>query len=292
MFIMRAFAALRVSAVLLITVSTALASDFDALLSELTFDQPPAAGDAETLTLDVAAERTAESLEPAPPQVEDELTMPPQPHSPQPLSDLPATPAAEPETVVPASPPSIAPPVVVDMNEAFAAQECSAPPCAACQGEPCGGPRGGCARCGCHDAHGCHGCQLHGSLCTTCVPYHPPRLPSSTFYQYFRTNACNVDVWNGYQNRCCFAAEHTRGECECFEKDRRCSTWDSVVCSESCPPQACADGGACAGKSTCGVNKRCGNRIFDIGRQSPCDPCDEGCDVEEACCDGMLECGR
>lgn len=35
-----------------------------------------------------------------------------------------------------------------------------------------------------------------------CQPYMPPQIPTSTFYQYWRSNACNVHVWDGYRNRC------------------------------------------------------------------------------------------
>jgi len=36
----------------------------------------------------------------------------------------------------------------------------------------------------------------------SCTPYAVPQLPTSTFYQYFRSDACNTHVWDGYHNRC------------------------------------------------------------------------------------------
>ncbi|KAA5544582.1 hypothetical protein FYK55_09710 [Roseiconus nitratireducens] len=63
--------------------------------------------------------------------------------------------------------------------------------------------------CGCgnscegHCGHGCHGGHCGHLLTeTACTPYVTPQLPTSTFYQYWRSNACNTHVWDGYRNRC------------------------------------------------------------------------------------------
>jgi hypothetical protein len=62
----------------------------------------------------------------------------------------------------------------------------------------------GAGACG-HANCGGHGCKKHlGKRITEgyCLPYTPPQVPTSTFYQYWRTNACNVNVWDGFRNRC------------------------------------------------------------------------------------------
>lgn len=58
-----------------------------------------------------------------------------------------------------------------------------AEPCGTCNSNHCGTNHG-----------------LHHQ--TFCQPYTPPRLPTSTFYQYWRSNSCNVNVWDGFRNHC------------------------------------------------------------------------------------------
>ena len=80
---------------------------------------------------------------------------------------------------------------------------------------------------GCHDGY--------------CQPYTTPQLPSSTFYQYWRSNACNVNVWYGFKNHCHGANRHTMGQCDCFEKKkglcgRGCASACQIVEPVHCGP--------------------------------------------------------
>ncbi len=56
-----------------------------------------------------------------------------------------------------------------------------------------------------------------------CRPHHAPSLPPpSTFLQYFRSDDCYSDVWNGFaaerQKRCEHCHKHIHGTCDCFSK--------------------------------------------------------------------------
>ena len=67
------------------------------------------------------------------------------------------------------------------------------------------------------------GCGASGScgkgcgngLCSEgyCVPHTPPNLPYSTLRQYFKSNACNSRVWDGYRNSCTFSSKNSAGQC-------------------------------------------------------------------------------
>ena len=120
----------------------------------------------------------------------------------------------------------------------------------------------GCSTCndGCSDSCG-GACSGHGHGCHTghCQPYTPVRLPSSTFYQYWRSNACNVNVWHGYKNHCHGANIHTMGQCDCFKEKK-----------------GLLYGGGCFKSKAC--NKGC-----DIVEPCDCGPapaewCDSACD--------------
>ncbi len=82
------------------------------------------------------------------------------------------------------------------------------------------------------------GCGIKKSclkkLCTSCVPHTVPMLPTSTLYQYFKSDACNARVWDGYQKTCGWSAKHSRGECDCFTQ-KQCGT----TCGQVLPPQNC-----------------------------------------------------
>lgn len=93
---------------------------------------------------------------------------------------------------------------------------------------------------------GCGGCK--GGVCQ---PYERPVLPSSSFYQYWRSNACNTKVWDGYRNRCSSANIHTLGQCDCFEpkkklfgscRKRACGIVHPVDCG---PAPECWEQNAC-----------------------------------------------
>lgn len=98
----------------------------------------------------------------------------------------------------------------------------------------------GCSTCEnqCDSGRGCDkGCNDD-----YCQPYTQPALPSSTFYQYWRSNACNVNVWYGFKNRCHGANKHTMGQCDCFDEKKTlcgrggCSSTCQVVESCDCGP--------------------------------------------------------
>lgn len=65
-----------------------------------------------------------------------------------------------------------------------------------------------CAAGGCADGSSATGncssgnCGSGSCLDGNCVPYMPPRLPNSTFYQMWRSSPCNVNVWDGYRRHC------------------------------------------------------------------------------------------
>ena len=82
-----------------------------------------------------------------------------------------------------------------------------------------GGSPGGCDA-GCDSACGCHTprrkCGLKrclSNLCKsdqcgcgetyTCVPRTPVNLPNSTMLQYFNSDPCHTQVWDGYHRDCC-----------------------------------------------------------------------------------------
>ncbi len=92
---------------------------------------------------------------------------------------------------------------------------------------------------GCSQHQTCHSCG-HGHHGAFCKPYVPPQLPTSTFYQHWRSNSCNTDVWNGYRNRC---HQH--------------------------PDLSCKHGGACGH----GCGKGCGNACGS-GNCDHCNSCD------------------
>ncbi|MCA9139003.1 MAG: hypothetical protein KDB00_19660, partial [Planctomycetales bacterium] len=149
-----------------------------------------------------------------------------------------------------------------------AAEPLPAPPMASSDNTQYTGQATGCSDCGGQCASGC-GCNNRG-LCGLkkhdfvkdqfCQPYTPPQLPTSTFYQYWRSNACNVHVWDGFKNRC-----HSRVDLSIHPKH-------SKGCND------CAGGGCNnihpAGVVDCGPAPAewCGKAACDTA--SSCDACD------------------
>ena len=99
---------------------------------------------------------------------------------------------------------------------------------------------------------GKNGCRLAQRFSETpCQAYVPPQIPTSSFYQYWRSNACNTRVWDGFRNRC-----HT--------------TVDLSMHRKSCQP--------CAGGCSSGCGPICeSNAALDCG-PVPTEWCDAGCD--------------
>ena len=71
----------------------------------------------------------------------------------------------------------------------------------------------------CDSCAGNHGCGCGREI--TCIPHLPPNLPHSTFLQYFRSNKCNSNVWQGYQQKCGLGHDHVHGTCSCFDPHRK-----------------------------------------------------------------------
>lgn len=81
------------------------------------------------------------------------------------------------------------------------------------------------------------GCSKGCCLGATCVPHTPPNLPISTFHQYFKSNACNTRVWDGYRNQCLWSSKHSRGECDCFTKKKSCLSGCGETVAPTCDTQ-------------------------------------------------------
>jgi hypothetical protein len=50
-----------------------------------------------------------------------------------------------------------------------------------------------------------------------CRPRGTVNLPSSSFYEYFRSHPCYTNVWDGYGINCGSHHQHLHGECDCFK---------------------------------------------------------------------------
>lgn len=124
-------------------------------------------------------------------------------------------------------------------------------PAALQQGCDVGCADGGCAAGGCADG-GCAsgGCGQDGF----CTPHNQPNLPGSTLRQYWRSNACNSNVWDGYQNECrkpmgpkkernCFGRSHAPAPIVVPSQ----APCDTPACDvqQYIPAQAACDSGSC-----------------------------------------------
>lgn len=156
----------------------AQSNEFDALLEDVTF------GAAEQMVTTQAPE-AADSVIPlpadptpvpaaAPAPAAENIALPPTPQVTQPAPPL----------VDQAVPAPVAAPIEPVADHASAGA--------------CGTGCGSCQSC--NSGHSCF--QKNRIRDTPCVPYAMPRLPTSTFYQYWRTNACYTNVWDGYRNQC------------------------------------------------------------------------------------------
>jgi len=178
--------------------TTATSDDFSALLADLSFGDVTSTSDPLTPTSPPAQDQfqrapAAVSSEPSP----SEITMPdialPQVALETPVSTVPSRSQSMPTKSNDQ----------VDFDAAFALQDSRV------AAQPAG-----------HLFHhgGSKGCDEE----FVCTPHTPPSLPSSTFYQYFRSNKCNSHVWDGYRQRCRHANAHLNGTCDCF-KEKECS---------------------------------------------------------------------
>ncbi len=69
-----------------------------------------------------------------------------------------------------------------------------------------------------------------------CRPRTTPNLPKSTLLQYFRSNACYTNVWDGYNQDCGSHHKHLHGECDCFNKSGKhgCGHGGCESCDSGC----------------------------------------------------------
>ncbi len=164
----------------LASVAIATADDFSALLADLSFGDVPALN--EHLT------PTDPPEQPQLRQLPDELTMPGAVELQAPVStEL---------TIIDDQ---------VDLEAAFAVQQ----PKSGIEAQPVG-------HCLLHDD--CADCdQPESESEFTCTPHVTPSLPYSTFYQYFRSNKCNTNVWDGYRQHCRCSNSHINGTCDCYK---------------------------------------------------------------------------
>jgi hypothetical protein len=103
-----------------------------------------------------------------------------------------------------------------------------------------------------------------------CTPRTVPNLPNSTFYQYFRSNKCNTNVWDGYRQHCRSANKHINGTCDCFEDKESCFEHCFNDCGEiiDAPVVECSD-----------CNTRPRRQILPLKKScDDCTKCDAGCD--------------
>lgn len=81
-----------------------------------------------------------------------------------------------------------------------------------------------------------------------CMPRTEVNLPSSTLRQYFRSDRCSTNIWDGYSRQCSPNHKHVHGTCDCGTKKKcRClSGLCGGTCGEVLPPrQACNDCDSC-----------------------------------------------
>ncbi len=114
-----------------------------------------------------------------------------------------------------------------------------------------------------HDKQG--SCD-EGILCT---PHVPASLPTSSFYQYFRSNKCNTNVWDGYRQNCRSANKHLNGTCDCFKVKPKKKRDDCCGQIYDAPVAACND---------CEVRPR--RKILPIEKScNDCTACETSCDA-------------
>ncbi len=182
------------------TVTSSRADDFSALLADLSF------GDAPSLT---------ETLTPTDPPQHQQLRQAPIAFLMPAEAELQAPVAVQPPMIDTANE------ELIDMEAAFRAQESRAGVAAQTVG---------------HLFQ--HGRRDSCDSEFSCTPHTAPNLPSSSFYQYFRSNKCNSHVWDGYRQPCRSSNSHINGSCDCFKaKNKDCCSpiYDAPVveCSDS-----------------------------------------------------------
>lgn len=228
--------------------------DFSALLADLTFTDAP--GVAEPLSK--AAAEPIEELKPVP-----EFAMPATAPAMVDLSKILETAdlenrdleqPAELETEMNVSAPRIAlqdpvpnkQPAIskspsstgqhFDLNEAFALQAPSpAVPSRVVGHQGVQTSHSACG--GCDQSVGCG----NGMVCR---PHSSVNLPTSTLLQYFRSNPCYTNVWDGYQRKCVHHT-HLHGTCDCFRRNCHDECGEVLECAPCAPANCVKCDGTC-----------------------------------------------
>jgi hypothetical protein len=201
--------------------SVSAEDDFSALLADLTFTDPPAAA----RPLAAVPEETLQELRSVP-----AIQLPPTVPSKIDVFEMLENgdldtglsgPQVALQDPVPSQPPA-AP--LVDLDAVFALQ---APP-AELSGKVVG-----------HRLHplstDCQSCS-QPSACVesgiVCRPRTAVQLPTSSLRQYFRSDPCYTNLWDGYHRKCSHH-EHIHGICDCFNQ-RRMADCREVINSAPC----------------------------------------------------------
>ena len=158
---------------------------------------------------------------------------------------------------------------------------------------------GNCAGGNCGNGNcGPGGCGLGRGLCNSgrcgqggyCTPHNTPNIPGSTLRQYWKSNACNCNVWDGYQNEC---------------KPPLSSRLTNLGRNGGCGGAGCGGCADCAGRRC--DNGQCDGLVTNrplVAPVAPCDspsvvaqplpavPCDSpaGCDAPATTCDAPGGC--
>lgn len=203
------------------TTSVASADDFSALLADLSFGDEPALN----APMSVAASKSTDELKPAP----TGFVLPELDSVPSSVSLQDPVPVATIDSDQ------------VDLDAAFSVQEMESAGDSV-PAQSVGFPNHGCAAGQTDCAAGHAGCASDQASCdcesvTICRPRTQAVLPSSTLYQYFRSNKCYTNVWDGYRHECPKCHSHIHGECDCFSKKRN----HGNDCGVILPAPACND---------------------------------------------------
>jgi hypothetical protein len=228
---MRKFATTGALCAIVLTTSLATAKDdFSALLSQLSYDKSPTVA-ASVPSYKVASNTAVQGQAAAAPSSQNAATS-------QAISMPAATPSQQ---------------VVVAQNHQYAG---SAPVAyqQGCDVAQVGCDTGGCASGSCGSGSCRDGSCGEGGFCT---PHNQPNLPGSTLRQYWRSNSCNANVWDGYQNKCrkplfggksrgCgLGGDCADGSCDVVVPSQAaCDTPQYAVPTYTAQPAAC-DSGSC-----------------------------------------------
>ena len=234
---MRTSAVAAILAITIVPVSLCTGDDFSALLADLSFgDVAPVETAKESVetakeSLTVAQEKTVAELKPVPTGIMmPEMIESAAQEVAAPESTANAAPEVDPEAgqspqvalqdPIPATVPEAS--QLVDLEAAFALEGVQSAQ-SAIPTQVVG-----------HHRH--HKCQPACDPIVTCRPHNKVNLPSSTFMQYFRSNACNTNVWDGYQQKCRCCNKHLDGRCDCFDKRGKsgCGCASGGCCDAGC----------------------------------------------------------